>query len=169
MGGETKHTRTSIDDLVLDHLVSRSGSPIFVNPIRLVPMVVWDQAKVDLSIRQDLHPPTSRTDGVSEGTQDKGKTRRRNHSRLELLRKHLFVQKHVRILIPLIKPILHLLHTRHNPIKIPVPRQRHNSSIRLPFRRGRFLFLHRVKILRRNPILIRGFARRRPELVLDVR
>ena len=64
--GRRGETRTSIDDLILDHLVSRSGRPVFVNPIRLIPMVVWDQTKVDISIRQDPHPSTSHTDRVSE-------------------------------------------------------------------------------------------------------
>ena len=61
MGGVAKRTHTSVDDLVLDHLVSRSGRPVFVNPVWLVPMVVRDQTKVNRSIRQDLHPSTSST------------------------------------------------------------------------------------------------------------
>ena len=52
-------TSTSINDLVPDHLVSCGSRLLFVNPIRLVPMVVRNQPKVNRSIRQDPDPATS--------------------------------------------------------------------------------------------------------------
>ena len=123
-------------------------------------------------IRQDLDPSTPQQnhyDNQQQKTTHKGEGDVKKGLRLELLRKLLLVQKHVRILIPLIKPILHLLHTKQNPVYISVPRQRHDRRVRLPFRRRRFLLLHRVVILCRNPVLIWGLSGRGADLVFYIR
>ena len=138
-------------------------------------MIVRDQTKLNRSIRQHPDPSTSHTHSSASSPYQSARTergekeKRANHSRLELLRKLLLVQKHIRIPVLLIKPILHLPHTKHDPVDIPVPRQRHNSSVRFPSRWDRLVFLHRVIIFRRNSVLIRRFAGRRAELAFYVR
>ena len=173
-----RHRRTSVDNLVPNHLIPRSGRLLFVNPIRLIPMIMRNQAKLHRSIRQHLDPSTlpqsatnHKTSAAEHETRKKKEIKKRDqHSRLEILRKLLLVQKHIRIPIPPIEPILHLLHTKQDPIYIPVPRQRHDSSVRLPLRRRRLVLLHRVIVLWRDPVLIRRFAGggRRAELIFDV-
>ena len=148
-------------------------------------MVVRDQPKMNRCIRQDRDPSSSHTQPntrrqrpdateQNETRSPKDDPRERKgeksqHSRLEVVRKLLLVQEHVRIPVSLVKPILHLLHTKKNPVDVPIPRQRHNGSVRLPFRRGRLVFFHRVIILRRDPVLIRRFGGGRAELLFDVR
>lgn len=54
--GVVKHPRTSINDLILHHLIPSIGRLLLVNPIRLIPVVVRNQTKMNRSIRQDLDP-----------------------------------------------------------------------------------------------------------------
>ena len=57
MSGLGDCRRTSINNLVLHHLVSSGSSLLFVNPIRLEPVVMWDQTEVNRGIRQHRDPP----------------------------------------------------------------------------------------------------------------
>ena len=127
---------------MLDHLVSRRGRPLFVDPAGLVPMLVWDQAKADLSIRQDPHPSTSQT-RVS-WMEQVGEYKARVKLEEETEKGPLTIENPPKTTPrsktrtgthTAIKPILHLLHTQHYPIDIRIPRQRHNNSVRLSFRR----------------------------------
>jgi hypothetical protein len=52
--GMTKYAHTSVNDLVLDHLGSCSRRLILIDPIRLVPMIMGNQTKLNRSICQDL-------------------------------------------------------------------------------------------------------------------
>ena len=67
MGAVTKHRRTSIDDLVLDHLISRSSRLFFVNPVRLEPVIMRDQSKVNRCVRQDADPSVPYTSANEQG------------------------------------------------------------------------------------------------------
>ena len=61
--GHLRNT-ASIDDLVLDHVITCCGSLLLVNPVRLEPLLSRDEAKFDVCIRQFCNTSAQ---GSSEG------------------------------------------------------------------------------------------------------
>lgn len=108
--------RTSVDDIVSDHILSRRLGLVFINPVRLVPVVVGNQAKFDRRVRKLSNPPGSAMSLVCQctilGTD----------ARLESLRELLLVEEDVWILELLVEPVLELLHTADDSVEVAVAR-----------------------------------------------
>lgn len=48
---------TSIDDIILHHLLPRLSSFLLINPGRLVPVIMRDKTEFDIGIGQSENPP----------------------------------------------------------------------------------------------------------------
>ena len=92
---------TSVRDLISDHLNSRRGHSRFIDPRWRVPLVLWNNSKLN--------------NGVSEArdltvgqTLDMTKTSGRYIAHLEVLFKRYVIEKHVGVKIVFIETILQL-------------------------------------------------------------
>ena len=56
---------------------------------------------------------------------------------LKLVAEGLLVEERIRILELLVEPVLHLLHTLHDPLQVRVTRQHDDGSISFPRANGR--------------------------------
>ena len=79
MSGVARHPHTSINDLVPHHLISGGTSLLFIDPIRLIPVVVRNQTKVNGCIRQDLDSSVFRRQQPKEGTEGERESKANTH------------------------------------------------------------------------------------------
>jgi hypothetical protein len=55
-------TLTAINDIVLHHLLTSGSGFRFVDPVRLIPVVMGNQAELDLSIGKPSHTSEKQTE-----------------------------------------------------------------------------------------------------------
>ena len=98
--------RTAINNIVLNHLIPASFRLVLINPIRLVPMVMWNLLEDSLP-RDNVPNPV-----------------------LEVVREWLFVEEHPGVLVLVIEPVLQLTYTPQSTFSVTVPRQHQKRSVR---------------------------------------
>lgn len=100
--------RAPIDNLLLLHLLTTRFCSIFVDPFRLVPVIMWDQTVFSFG-RHDLRCIFD-----------------------EIRAERLFVEEDIRIPVSLVKPVFVLLDALKDTLEIPVTSQNDESGIGLP-------------------------------------
>lgn len=101
---------TTIDNLILHHFVACLGSFCLVNPGRLVPVVVGDETKLDISIGQVRDSPWIHEQDI--------KALNKGHALFELVCKGFLVEEHIWIVILPVEPVLHLLHANYDAFQV---------------------------------------------------
>jgi hypothetical protein len=125
------HRHTSIRHFLLDEILSAFPRLLLVDPCWLLPVLLWDEAEVDLALRRRRYVPTGHIDQHQSYDHIKSEDWRMLERciPLELFIKLHIIQEHPRIpevSIPF--PLQHLDRT-DSPHYIAVPREHHQRCI----------------------------------------
>ena len=107
---------TTVNDVVLLHLLARRGRLLLVDPVRLDPVLARDEAEFSGAANDVGEPAVPR---VSVGKW----TRVRSDAPLELLGEGLVIEEDVRVLVLAVEAVLDVAHALYRAVQIRVARE----------------------------------------------
>lgn len=117
--------RTSVNDVMLLHLLSCLGSLVFVDPVRLIPMFGGDDTKLHVGVGDHADTP------VEVGTRSARLARPISVDALfEIFRKLDLVEEHPRIMVFVVEPVLKLPDAFHCTVHLLVPTEHYEGGVR---------------------------------------
>jgi hypothetical protein len=112
--GPLRHGKkiTSINHVIFHHILTSSSGLGLVNRVRLVPVVRWDEAKLNLAVSKLGDAPITlfRVYAISK--------ERHEGVRLEIVREWLVIQENIGIPKFLVESVLHLFHAANDAVNI---------------------------------------------------